>query len=479
VRELFGRYVSPEIVRRLAAEPDSLRLGGERVTLTLLFSDIRGFTAMSERLPPETVVEVLNEYLEAMTAIVFRHGGTVDKFIGDAVMAFWGAPIPVPDHARRAVAAALEMRAELAALNARWRERGVPVELRIGIGVHTGEAIVGNIGSLSRKLEYTAIGDTVNLTSRLEGMTVPMGTDLLISDATREAAGDAFDYHPLGEVQVKGKEQAVRVHALPAARSGAGALVALALALAALGAAPVEAAAQAPRAQYSVWLYAPGAWSGGRLVPRTVRTPHADSLALVGRAEVYAQPPRWRIDLQAVEGDRLGEPVALLLSDGEPRVITAVGSTPLAQHAARDLPLVQLVLRRFGGSALPAEGDAVRLVERAPGGNVAWVVVRRSHPRPQFAASVFEGRRTAMLAGRAASLGIRAAGGERDQDAVAGAAARGVTTVQTAGGPITVQPDTAAIRRIAGRETSPLALEAFLREGRLGAHAPATTEEGR
>jgi adenylate cyclase len=479
VRELFGRYVSPEVVRRLAEEPSSIRLGGERVTLTLLFSDIRGFTSMSERLPAERVVEVLNEYLEAMTAIVFRHGGTLDKFIGDAVMAFWGAPIPTPDHARRAVEAGLEMRVALAELNERWAARGTPVDLRIGIGIHTGEAIVGNIGSLSRKLDYTAIGDTVNLTSRLEGLTKELDTDLLVSDATRAAAGDAFEYHPLGEVQVKGKEQSVRVHTLPAAGRLKGAALALALALAGIGAAVVEAAAQPARAQYSVWIYRPGAWSGGRLVERTVRTPHLDSLALVARAEVYAQPPRWRVDLQRVEDDRLADPISLLLGAGDPRVVTAVGSTPLAQHAAREEPLVELALRRFGGAALPTEGDAVRLVERTPAGDVDWVVVRRRHPRADFGAAVFEARRTALIGRRAATLGLRAAGGERDQEAVAGAWARGVTVVQTAAGPVTVTPDTLAVRRMISRETSPVALDLFLREGRLGAHAAATTEEGR
>ncbi|HZD05626.1 MAG TPA: adenylate/guanylate cyclase domain-containing protein, partial [Longimicrobiales bacterium] len=132
VRELFGRYVSPAYVRRLADDHESVRLGGERVPLTMLFSDIRGFTSISERLPAEEVIGLLNEYLERMTDVVFRHGGTLDKFIGDAVMAFWGAPVPEPEHARRAVEAGLEMLQEVDALNRRWKERGVPVDLRIG-----------------------------------------------------------------------------------------------------------------------------------------------------------------------------------------------------------------------------------------------------------------------------------------------------------------------------------------------------------
>src|SRR5206468_9742566 len=189
-------------------------------------------------------------YLGAMTEIVFDHGGTLDKFIGDAVMALWGAPLPAPGHARRAAECALAMMAALERLNARWSAAGDAANLRIGIGINSGEAVVGNIGSLKHKLEYTAIGDAVNLASRLESLNKDMGTAIIISEATRAALGEGFDTAPLREVNVKGKEQAVLVHELrgyaraepPAAARAAPAAVVAALLLALL---PQHGSAQA------------------------------------------------------------------------------------------------------------------------------------------------------------------------------------------------------------------------------------------
>ena len=196
----------------LAASPHRLRLGGERREITILFSDIRGFTSLSERLPPERLGELLNEYLGAMTDIVFRHQGLLDKYIGDAVMAFWGAPVPSPDDAARCCEAALDMVAALAILNARWRQAGPPL-LEIGVGINTGEAVVGNFGSAAR-FSYTAVGDQVNLASRLEGVNKDYGTSVLVSESTRRAAGDEFVCREIDQVRVKGREQPVLVYEL-------------------------------------------------------------------------------------------------------------------------------------------------------------------------------------------------------------------------------------------------------------------------
>ena len=174
IRDAFQHYVNPEIAEMIAEEPGRLRLGGERRPITVLFSDIRGFTGMAERLPPETLGELLNQYLEAMTDIVFTHGGLLDKYIGDAVMAFWGAPADTPDHAARCCEAALDMRAALERLNQGWHAAGLP-QIEIRIGINSGDAIVGNFGS-SRRFSYTAVGDDVNLASRLEQLNKGYGT---------------------------------------------------------------------------------------------------------------------------------------------------------------------------------------------------------------------------------------------------------------------------------------------------------------
>jgi adenylate cyclase len=209
LRATFGRYVSPQILDHILNHPESVHLGGERRDLTILFSDIRGFTSISEASEPEEVVEMLNEYLTRMVEILLAHGGTLDKFIGDAVMGFWNAPATDPDHARHAVACAVEMIRETAVLRERWLSEGKP-SLRIGVGINTGEAVVGNIGA-EKVFGYTVIGDAVNLASRLEGKNKDYGTEIIVSEFTKERMGDAFELVYLDEVKVKGKEKAVRI----------------------------------------------------------------------------------------------------------------------------------------------------------------------------------------------------------------------------------------------------------------------------
>jgi adenylate cyclase len=213
MKRLFGQYVSKDVYEQLVANPSLARLGGQRREMTVLFSDIRGFTTVTERGQPEEIVGMLNEYFTRMVDIVFRHRGTVDKFVGDMVMALFGAPLDDPDHADHAVQAALEMIAELQTLNAGWKAQGRFAELDIGVGVNTGIMIAGNIGS-DAIMSYTVIGDAVNLGSRLESLNKQYGTRIIISDATRRALKGRYDYRPLGDVVVKGKTEPVAIFEL-------------------------------------------------------------------------------------------------------------------------------------------------------------------------------------------------------------------------------------------------------------------------
>ena len=210
LRATFGRYVSPQILQHILAHPESVQLGGERRDLTILFSDIRGFTTISEASEPEIVVEMLNEYLTRMVEILLEHGGTLDKFIGDAVMGFWNAPAADRDHPRHAVECAIAMIEETARIRSRWEAEGKPA-LRIGIGINTGDAVVGNIGA-EKVFGYTVIGDAVNLASRLEGKNKDYGTEIIISEFTLARIDDTFSTVYLDEVKVKGKERAVRIY---------------------------------------------------------------------------------------------------------------------------------------------------------------------------------------------------------------------------------------------------------------------------
>jgi adenylate cyclase len=209
MKRLFAQYVSKDVYEQLVSNPALARLGGQRRQMTVLFSDIRGFTTVSEKGEPEAIVRTLNEYFTRMVDIVFRHKGTLDKFVGDMVMALFGAPLDDADHAEHAVDAALDMLEELQRLNERWMAEGRP-ELDIGIGVHTGPMIAGNIGS-EAIMSYTVIGDSVNLGARLESLNKNYGTRIIISDATRAALPDRYVFRPLGDVVVKGKTQPVAI----------------------------------------------------------------------------------------------------------------------------------------------------------------------------------------------------------------------------------------------------------------------------
>jgi adenylate cyclase len=210
IQAMFGAYVDPGVVEQLVRNPDSIRLGGERREATVFFSDLAGFTDLSEKLPAEQMVEVVNAYLEETSECLHRHGAYVDKYIGDAVMAVLGAPQALPDHALAACRAALEARKALAGINARYAEK-VGVRLEVRIGLNTGEMIVGNLGS-SRKKQYTVMGDTVNLASRLEGANKAFGTYILIGEETARRVQKTMITRPLARLRVKGKLQAIEVH---------------------------------------------------------------------------------------------------------------------------------------------------------------------------------------------------------------------------------------------------------------------------
>ena len=209
MKRLFGQYVSRDVYEQLVANPDLARLGGQRRQMTVLFSDIRGFTTVSEKGQPEEIVAILNEYFTRMVEIVFAHQGTLDKFVGDMVMALFGAPLDDPDHAEHAVDAALEMIRELNRLNDKWAAEGRPA-LDIGIGVSTGPMIAGNIGS-EAIMSYTVIGDSVNLGARLESLNKDYGTRIIISEGTRDALPSRYHLRPLGDVVVKGKSTPVAI----------------------------------------------------------------------------------------------------------------------------------------------------------------------------------------------------------------------------------------------------------------------------
>jgi adenylate cyclase len=219
IRQTFEHYVSGQVVEEMLRHPERVRLGGERRDMTVLFSDIRGFTSISETLDPEALVSLLNAFFTPMTRLVLENGGTLDKYMGDAVMAFFGAPVAHPDHAHRACRAALAMKAELVRLNSGWHRDGrLPphLTLGIGIGLNSGEMSVGNVGS-EAVFGYTVIGDNVNLGSRIEGLNKDYGTQILVSEFTARAAASGFLFCELDSVRVKGKLKPVGIYELLAA----------------------------------------------------------------------------------------------------------------------------------------------------------------------------------------------------------------------------------------------------------------------
>ena len=212
IKGAFRQYLSPAVIDQLIAHPERLKLGGERRTLSIFFSDLQGFTGISEGLAPEELTALLNEYLSAMTDILQEEGGTVDKYIGDAIVAFWNAPLDQPDHAERAARSALRCQGKLAEMRPRLRER-YGRELFMRVGLNTGDAVVGNMGSRSR-FDYTVLGDAVNLASRLEGINKQFGTYTLASEAMKAALPESFPAREISRVAVVGRKEPVRVYEL-------------------------------------------------------------------------------------------------------------------------------------------------------------------------------------------------------------------------------------------------------------------------
>ena len=217
-RAAFGQYLSPDLVSHLAEHPEELKLGGENRDISILFADIRGFTTFCEGKTPEEITGMLNRFLTPVTADALSEQGTIDKYVGDQIMAFWNAPLPVPDHADRACRAALKMRASLKALNEELEQGAREANslfkpLRIGIGIGSGPCLVGNMGS-DQRFNYSALGDAVNEASRIEGQTKLFGTDILIGEETAERLEGEFALIPLGAVRLVGLTRATKINAL-------------------------------------------------------------------------------------------------------------------------------------------------------------------------------------------------------------------------------------------------------------------------
>lgn len=210
IRKAFKHYMSPEVIEQIVKDPSKLRLGGDRRELTIFFSDIQGFTGISERLPPDQLVQFLNRFLSEMSKIILESGGTLDKYQGDAVIAFWNAPLPVEDHRQRAVLAALRCQQRLRELAPEF-ERAFGIQPRMRIGIHTGVVSVGNFGS-DLRFNYTMIGDAANVASRLEGVNKVFGTYTLVSEVTRDVALDSVTWRKLGSVKVVGRKEPVVVY---------------------------------------------------------------------------------------------------------------------------------------------------------------------------------------------------------------------------------------------------------------------------
>ncbi|MBN8541639.1 MAG: adenylate/guanylate cyclase domain-containing protein [Deltaproteobacteria bacterium] len=214
----FAKYVSPAIVDEILKDPGNIELGGKKVELTVMFSDVRGFTTISEKLDPRALSSLLNSYLTPMTDLVFETKGTLDKYMGDAIMAFWGAPIPLEDHPQRAATCALKMLKKLKVLQQEYADKGLPT-IDIGIGLNTGDMSVGNMGSNTVR-SYTVMGDSVNLGSRLEGINKEYGTRIIVSEFTQRRISQDFITREVDWVRVKGKVQPVRIFELMGTKAG-------------------------------------------------------------------------------------------------------------------------------------------------------------------------------------------------------------------------------------------------------------------
>jgi adenylate cyclase len=210
IKDTFGKVVDPTVRDYLLR--GNLALGGETRDVSVLFVDIRGFTTISEKIPPADVVSWLNQYFEQMSICIAEEKGLVNKFIGDAILAVFGAPIPLENHAESAVRAGIKMRDSAKSLSKEFLQKGFP-ELKIGIGIHSGKVLAGNIGSMTR-LEYTVIGDTVNIASRLESHCKEVGKDLLITENTKLNLKDLFQTESIGKIQVRGRESEIGIYSL-------------------------------------------------------------------------------------------------------------------------------------------------------------------------------------------------------------------------------------------------------------------------
>ena len=279
MRVAFSRYLAPAIVERLAADPSQLRLGGEQRRVTILFSDVRDFTTRAESLSAEGVVDFLNALHTPLTRAVLNEAGTIDKYIGDGLMAFWNAPLDVADHASRACRAALDMIAQIPeidrAIAARAAAENRPhVELRIGIGINTGDVFVGNMGSQQR-FDYSIVGDPVNVAARLESLTKEFGVAILVADATAQAA-QGFRFVDLGEADLKGRSATTRVYALHGAAGGDDPSFAEFLKLHAAVLAAARARPEAP-ADLAAAIAAPPAIPTAPAMPASMRhSPHTE-----------------------------------------------------------------------------------------------------------------------------------------------------------------------------------------------------------
>ena len=219
IEKMFSSYVTPRVLEEMMEHPELTQLGGVRQKVTILFSDVRGFTGFCERHAPSDVLDILNQFLTEMTDVIFKWEGTLDKFMGDAVMVFWGAPLPQADHARRAIGCALEMRTRLGLLQKKWVAEGREL-LEVGIGINSGDVIVGNIGAAGKKMDYTVIGDSVNLAARLESLTRTYAVNIVTTEETRKQFLEMSDpdqegavlFRLLDQVKVKGKEQPVVIY---------------------------------------------------------------------------------------------------------------------------------------------------------------------------------------------------------------------------------------------------------------------------